>query len=175
MSIRIVNLTVVIEVDQVVTLSTTKRTASFSGVPIKFKNITFLVFRGKKIVSVGGTSEYEVKKITREFLATLSPTPKIVNFTVKNKVGSLTTGRCIDLGKTYETIKISEKCIYEPELFAALYIYTKNCLVTLFHTGKVIFTGTQDYKFMNQAWDLVVHKIQWKPTHSMKNSSVRQP
>mgnify|MGYP001572218002 FL=1 len=98
-----------------------------------------------------------------------------MNFIVENKVGSLTTGRCIDLGKTYETIKISEKCIYEPELFAALYVYTKNSLVTIFHTGKVIFTGTQDYKLMNQAWDLVAQKIQWKPIHSTKNSSVRLP
>ena len=163
MSIRVVNLTAIIELSEKLTLPTADLpNKKFSGIPVKFKGLTFLVFNGRKIVSVGGNSAYQVKVAAREFVNSLETTAKIDNFTVKNMVGSLSTKALIALDATYETMKKQEKCIYEPELFAALYVYTKNCLVIIFHTGKVIFTGTKDHRSMVSAWELLKYRIQWK-------------
>ena len=175
MAIRVVNLTATIEIDRKIKLATIRPVNKrFSGVPMKFKQITFLVFNGNKIVSVGGRSICKVEAVAREFVHSLEPTAKVQGFAIKNMVGSLNTETFIDLDATYERVKNHEKCIYEPELFAALYVYAKDCLVILFHTGKVIFTGAKEYKFMIDTWNLLLSHIQWKPIHLTKSLSVPQ-
>ena len=90
MAIRVVNLTVIIELDKELKLPPARPVNKrFSGIPVKFQGLTFLVFNGRKIVSVGGSSAYQVKIIAREFVHSLESTAKIESFTVKNLVGSL--------------------------------------------------------------------------------------
>ena len=135
----------------------------FPGAIYKKFGHTFLIFKSGKIVCVGGKKLNHLERICRKVAKTLIGMSRIYDFEIKNLVGSLTLGCSVDLELTAETIKSRKiRICYDPELFASLLIYTEKCLVILFHTGKVIFTGTRSYDNINEAWELVKHHIVWK-------------
>ena len=135
----------------------------FPGAVYKQFGLTFILFKSGKVVCVGGKEIDSLKNKCTKIARILCGSSRIYDFEVKNLVACRSLGNYLDLENTAESIKTMKiRICYDPELFASLLIYTEKCLVILFHTGKVIFTGAQTEKDIIKAWEIIKHQLIWK-------------
>lgn len=135
----------------------------FPGAIYKKFGHTFILYKSGKVVCVGGKKIDILQNICTKIAKILCGLSRIYDFKIKNLVACRSLGNFLDLNLTAESIKSKKiRICYDPELFASLLVYTENCLVMLFHTGKVIFTGAQTEKDINEAWELTKHQLIWK-------------
>ena len=140
-----------------------KNMIEFPGAIYKKYGHTFILFKTGKIICIGGKEIEVLENICTKVAKIINDSGKIYNFEIRNLVSSLNTGTFLDLDSSAESIKSKKfRICYDPELFAALLIYTENCLVILFHTGKVIFTGVKTQENIYKAWETIKHHLIWK-------------
>ena len=135
----------------------------FPGAVYKKFGHTFILYKSGKIICVGGKDIRIIEKICSKVAKIISGMSRIYDFKINNLVACLSLGNFLDLENTAESIKSKKiRICYDPELFASLLIYTKKCLVIVFHTGKVIFTGVKTQNHIFEAWNIVKHHLIWK-------------
>ena len=135
----------------------------FPGAIYKKFGHSFIIFKTGKIVCVGGKNINILETVCIKVARILHGISRIYNFEIKNIVGSLNLGQMIHLDSTAESIKAKDiRICYDPELMEAIYAYTKHCLVILFHTGKVIFTGVKKEDNIIIAWAEISHCLVWR-------------
>ena len=129
----------------------------------KFDHTFIILYKTGKIICVGGKDINILEHVCIKVAKIVNGSSRIYNFEVKNLVSCLSTGTFLDLDTSAESIKTKKfRVSYDPELFSALLIHTDNCLVILFHTGKVIFTGVKTENHIFEAWNIVKHHLIWK-------------
>ena len=135
----------------------------FPGAIYKNFGHTFILYKSGKVICVGGRKLDILESICKKVAKIVIGHSRIYDFEIKNFVGCLSLPNFLDLNSTAELIKRQNvRIAYDPELFAALLIYTENCLVLLFHTGKVIFTGVREIQNIEKSWEFVSNHLIWK-------------
>ena len=135
----------------------------FPGAIYKKFGHTFILYKSGKIICVGGKNVCVLEEICKKVAKIVNGLSRVYDFEIKNLVGTLNLDAFLDLFATAESIKSQNiRVCYDPELFAAIHVYTEKCLVILFHTGKVIFTGVKTTQQINEAWNLVKKYLVWK-------------
>lgn len=135
----------------------------FPGAIYKNFGHTFILYKSGKIICIGGKNLSVLEEICKKVAKIVNGLSRIYDFEVKNLVGVRSLNSFLDLHTTAESIKGTNiRICYDPELFAAIHVYTDKCLVILFHTGKVIFTGGKTTQQINEAWNLVKQYLVWK-------------
>ena len=126
---------------------------------------TFILYNTGKIIWLRRGKDINIlEHVCTKVAKIVNGMSRIYDFEIKNLVGCMSLSKFLDLDSSAESIKSMNKMriVYDPELFAALLIYTENCLIILFHSGKVIFTGVTNQSNINQAWNLIKEYLIWK-------------
>ena len=109
----------------------------FSGAIYKNFGHTFILYNSGKVIWVGGRKLDILESVCMKVAKIVIGHSRIYNFEIKNFVGCLSLPNFLDLTSIADFIKRQNvRIAYDPELFAALLIYTENCLVLLVHTGR---------------------------------------
>jgi TATA-box binding protein (TBP) (component of TFIID and TFIIIB) len=102
---------------------------------------TILIFPNSKLTILGGKSTQDTfntaNKITR-LLIELGFHAKLSEFTITNIVGHINLSRRVRLENL-----VPLGGLYEVELFPAAYLRLNNVTCTIFHSGKINFTGAK--------------------------------
>lgn len=117
------------------------------------------VYRTGKYIITGADSEEESKALREEFLALLSEMGVIEEpddewFSIQNYVCTGIIGRTQNLNALAIGLGL-ENTEYEPEQFPGL-IYrpeSRNCIVLIFATGKVVLTGARDLLIAEETFE----------------------
>jgi len=137
--------------------------AKFAGLVLKFTEpkSSFLIFRTGTIVATGIKSEkvlndavkllYTKLRQTKLFKDLIFPRVEITNYTA-----SYDYKKQLQLEQFYK--RYSKLCIYEKELFPSLKFQLEFPKMTtlIFHTGKIILTGTRNYSNIQRALQKVL-------------------
>lgn len=135
----------------------------FPGAIYKKFGHTFILFKSGKIICVGGRKLSDVEEVCIKVARIINGISRIYDFEIKNLVASRNLGCYLNLDSTAELIKSHNiRICFDPELIAALYVYTEKCLVILFHTGKIIFTGVQKQENIDKSWEIIKKFLIWK-------------
>lgn len=116
----------------------------FPAAKVKFPGYTAMIFASGKINVLGSRNPDidEMKTAIEEYLQNAGYNTT-VSCTVKNIVVSGTLKKHVNLVQLYTCLKsCSIYCIYEPETYPAIRIWHE-CSVLVYHTGKIIVTGTK--------------------------------
>lgn len=129
----------------------------FSGLTMRIKSpkATAHLFSNGKMVCLGTKSEMELNTAGYEFtrlLIYLGYEVEFTGFTIKNMVCSCDVGFKLSLETMIDNYY---GCIFEPEIYPALYYYVKNVTLIVFHTGKVIATGGKTKKQIDEAYNIL--------------------
>ena len=133
--------------------STKYNPTKFPGLVLRIKNpkATAQLFTTGKIVCLGTKSIADLQKAGREFtrlLTYLGYEASFNGFTVKNMVGSCDVGFKINIEQMADTYG----GIYAPEMFPALDYRIERATLLIFHSGKLIITGTKTQEEIAEAF-----------------------
>lgn len=135
----------------------------FPGAIYKKYGHTFIIFESGKIVCVGGKNLDILETICKKVAKIIHGISRIYDFEIKNLVGCLSVSSFVDMDMTAESIKSKNiRICYDPELMAAIYAYTKHCLVIIFHTGKINFTGAKSENNIKEGWKVIEPCLKWR-------------
>lgn len=133
----------------------------YPGMYIRFQDSAPLitVYRTGKFIVTGADSEEESYSLREEFLNLMSEMGVIEEpddewFSIQNYVCTGEIGDAQDLNALAIGLGL-ENTEYEPEQFPGL-IYrpdSRNCVVLIFATGKVVLTGAKDLQAAEDAFD----------------------
>ena len=126
---------------------------------IKEPKATAQVFKTGKIVCLGTKSLADLERAGSEFaryLTLLGCNATFTNFVIKNMVASCDVGFKIQL----EQFADNHGGIYAPELFPALDYKLNHVTFLIFHSGKVIITGTKSQQEVDKAFNIVYPILQ---------------
>ena len=124
----------------------------FSALIMRIRNprVTGLVFQTGKIVVIGAKSEEEANKGAEKMTKLIRRTTKVQleEFRIENMVASSSVTYRISLENLHATKP--GFVYYEPEFFSPAcqmrYKKEEKFLALIFRTGKIIFTGTTNFK-----------------------------
>lgn len=117
--------------------NTDYRPKRFNGAIVKTKNNCMLVFRNGKVNVVGSKTEESAHAVIDQLCGKLGHSNINCKGQVVNIVAKSTLGRAINL----QNLGSDGEFEYNPELYPAAYYKFGKAKVSVFHTGKLIFTG----------------------------------
>ena len=115
---------------------------------------TALIFYSGKIVVAGTKNISDSKVSCKKFIKILYKlgfNVKFCDFKIQNIVCSYNMNSFLSLEKMH--LFASNLCCYEPELFPGLILRIKKVTFLIFRSGKVIITGSNDYKIVKEVFD----------------------
>ena len=115
-----------------------------------------------RIISVGGITEGQAKRIFLRHLGTLSDisiSTENTNYDIQNIVATYDLKRKLDLA----TIASHHRLEFEPELFPAVRYRIEDLKVTvnIFHTGKCTILGAKTVEIVSEAVDRIKDLIEY--------------
>jgi len=124
----------------------------FNGLIFRMLNpkTSFVIFRTGKVIATGVKTEKDLKESVAKLYNFLNarnyPKVEITNYTA-----SFSFETCIYIDQFYK--RYQKLCILEKELFPALKLQLSfpKLTVLIFHTGKIILTGTANLKVIERA------------------------
>lgn len=133
----------------------------YPGIYVRFEDTSPLitVYRTGKYIITGADSEERSDALRQKFLSLLAEMgiisePEDEWFAIQNYVCTAEIGQTQDLNALAITLGL-EKTEYEPEQFPGL-IYrpvSRDCVVLIFATGKVVLTGAKDLASVEITFD----------------------
>jgi len=116
---------------------------------------TIIMFSTGTVVSTGTTSEKKAKTaidVTINEIG-IKVYPQI---SIENITAVATLGKSIDMEDLQLIPQLDNKVIYEPEMFPGAIYKSKDATMLIFHTGKIVVTGTKSKKQTLQAVESLV-------------------
>lgn len=126
--------------------------------PIK---TTLLIFKTGCIVCTGTKTLDDAKAAVSHFCHLIGDGVKVVEIRIRNVVASYNSGRPLNIEALYYAYR--RQCVYEPEFFPALKLLMHKptqLVVLIFHSGKMIFTGSQSIHLTQRAVTRVIQMLQ---------------
>jgi transcription initiation factor TFIID TATA-box-binding protein len=127
---------------------------------IKKPKATAQLFGNGKMVCLGTKSEEQLNMAGTEFarlLTLLGYDAKFKEFTIANVVASCSCGFNLSLEQLQTKL---HGAMLEPELFPALQYRMKKTCLLIFHTGKLIATGSKTKEEIDEAYACVLPFLQ---------------
>lgn len=126
---------------------------------IRSPRTTALIFSSGKIVCSGARSEHDSRHAAKKFAKTLKNMGypvKFTNFKIVNMVAAADVG--FDISLPALSVKHSEYCEFEPEIFAGLIyrIYCPKVTLMIFSTGKINIVGATSREDIHEAYQLIM-------------------
>ena len=130
---------------------------AFGSINIRLeKGLLFQLFPSGRVISVGGITEGQAKRIFLRHLRTvldIGISAEYTNYSIQNIVATCDVKRKLDLA----TIASHHRLEFEPELFPAVRYRIEDLRVTvnIFHTGKCTILGAKTVEIVSEAADRI--------------------
>ena len=129
------------------------KNTAFGSVNIRLqKGLLFQMFSSGRVISVGGITEGQAKRMFLRHVRTVSDigiSAEYTNYNIQNIVATYDLKRKLDLA----TIASHHRLEFEPELFPAVRYRIEYLKVTvnIFHTGKCTILGAKTVEIVSKA------------------------
>ena len=133
------------------------KNTAFGSVNIRLqRGLLFQMFPSGRVISVGGITEGQAKRIFLRHLRTVSDigiSTEYTKYNIQNIVATYDLKRKLDLA----TIALHHRLEFEPELFPAVRYRIEDLKVTvnIFHTGKCTILGAKTVERVSEAVDRI--------------------
>lgn len=127
------------------------RPERFNGAILKRKRNCLLIFRNGKINVVGSKTVRDAYNELRELCRRMGQRCRNYSKRIVNMVGTANLNFPVNLQKLAESKQFS----FNPEIYPAAYYKFGKATVSIFHTGKLVFTGFLNRREMNNAYNEV--------------------
>lgn len=127
------------------------RPERFNGAIVKRKNNCMLIFRNGKVNIVGNKSRSDADEALCDLCTRLGQKWNQMTGKVVNMVGTCSLGHSVALN----TLARDGTFEYNSEIYPAAYYSVGRSKISVFHTGKMIFTGFLNEKDMYDAYNEV--------------------
>ncbi len=133
---------------------------------LKKPRTAILIFGSGKMVCTGAKSAGEARRALRRVVRRLKNGGIVIlgrlSTKIQNIVASANLGGTIDLVRLYESQRLDERMMYEPEQFPALIYRMKEprAVILLFSSGKLVCTGAKKEEDVYRAVDQLRQRLE---------------